>query len=92
MFVVINLDHILRGNDLDTANLNLRHAVMDAISEYQLGPSRDDHTLVNYMKDRFRARLKKITHESEFCDLFNSISLKSTSILNTPYFHYRGRC
>lgn len=55
VFVVVNLDHpFYEGNDLDTANLNLRHAVMDAISEYAAGRlSRDDHTLVNFMKDQF---------------------------------------
>ena len=55
VFVVVNLDHpFYEGNDLETANLNLRHAVMDAISEYTAGRiDRSDHTLVNYMKDRF---------------------------------------
>ena len=55
VFVVVNLDHpFYEGNDLETANLNLRHAVMDAISEYAAGRiDRSDHTLVNIMKDRF---------------------------------------
>jgi hypothetical protein len=55
VFVVVNLDHpFYEGNDLDTANLNLRHVVMDAISEYAAGRlQRVDHTMVNMNKDRF---------------------------------------
>ena len=55
VYVVVNLDHpFYIGNDLETANLNLRHLVMDAISEYAAGRlKRKDHTLVNMNKDRF---------------------------------------